>query len=143
MFADDAPDKKEPTVRFFQEIERGKHDIFISEAVRAEITAAPQEIRKVLFKAVRKYRPYMLEMDDEVWDLAETYVEHDILTRKHFTDLLHMAYASVHGMNALISWNLNHLVRMKTFTQGNAVNRANGYHEIMIFTPQQVIENDD
>ncbi len=143
MLADDAPDKREATEKFFSEVEAGKYEIYISEAVRAEISAAEAGKSDSLNKLLEKYKPVELELDDEVTQLAEAYIENGVLSRKHYFDLLHLAYATVEGASVLVSWNLNHLVRMKTFMQGNIVNRMNGYHEIMLFTPQQVIENEE
>jgi hypothetical protein len=77
-------------------------------------------------------------MDEEVRRLAEAYIEEGVLSRKHINDLLHLAIATVNGLNAMTSWNLQHLVKMRTFTLANAVNRGNGYHEILIFTPEEV-----
>lgn len=43
-------------------------------------------------------------------------------------------------MNALVSWNQSHLVKMKTHDLGNVTNRMLGYHEIQIRTPKEMIE---
>ena len=52
LFADDAPEKKLATERFFKEVETGKYEIFISETVRAEFRAAPDTKRKMLYEMV-------------------------------------------------------------------------------------------
>ena len=143
LFADDAPEKKIATIRFFNEVEAGKYEIFISETVQAEIMAAPDEKAAKMYQVIQKHDPVMLELDKEVRSLAEEYVQNGVLAAKHFNDLLHLSFATVHSMNALVSWNLNHLVKMKTHKLGNAVNLAKGYHEILIFTPEEVIENED
>jgi hypothetical protein len=96
---------------------------------------APMEKRKLLFNAVERYAPVMLELDEDVRHLVEMYIMNGVLSRKHYTDLIHLAYASVNGLLALISWNLNHLVKMKTYNLENTVNRANGYPEIQIYIP--------
>lgn len=140
LLVDDASDKREATELFFVEISSGKYEIYISEAVRAEVVVAPEVKRRALFDVIKRYDPITLEQDEEVQSLAEMYVENGVLSRNHFTDLLHLAYASVNGMYALISWNMNHLVKMKTHALGNSVNRANGYPDILIFTPQQATE---
>ena len=139
LFADDAPDKKIATETFFQEVESGKYEIFISEAVRAEINDAPRDKWEKLDALINKYKPVELEFDDEVKRLADLYVENEVLAEKNYLDLLHLAYATVSALNVLVSWNLKHLVKMKTITLSNNINRANGYHEIMIFTPEAVI----
>ena len=143
MLVDDAPDKKAATETFFDEIEAGKYEIFISETVRAEIYNAPLAKQKMLDGAIDKYKPAELELDDDVRQLAQLYLDNGVLSAKHINDLLHLAYASVNGIYALVSWNLNHLVKMKTHSLGNAVNCANGYHEVLIFTPQGVIAYED
>jgi hypothetical protein len=143
MLAEDAPEKKAATLQFFSEVEREKYEIYISEAVTTEINAASGDKFIMLDNLIKKYKPVELELDHDVTQLTEAYIENRVLSRKHYTDLLHLAFASASAMNVLVSWNLNHLVRMKTFTLGNNVNRANGYHEILIFTPQGVIEHED
>ncbi len=143
LFADDAPDKRKATEEFFDEVEAGKYDIYISETVRAEIFNAVLPKQEKLNSAIARYKPVELEFDDDVRQLAQLYLDNGVLSAKHFNDLLHLAYSSASGMYALISWNLNHLVKMKTHSLGNAVNIANGYHSILIFTPQGVIEHED
>jgi predicted nucleic acid-binding protein len=139
LLDDDAPEKKVATEAFFKEIESEKYNVFISETVMAEFSDAADARRMELYKLVEKYDPVLLEVDEEVRSLAETYVQNGVLTRNHFRDLLHLAHASVFGMKALISWNQKHLVKMKTYDLVNAINRIHGYHEIQIRTPQEVI----
>jgi len=92
LFADDAPEKKQATIRLFQEIEAGKHEIFISETVIIEINDAHDAKRKLLEEQINKYKPVLLEEDDEVRFLAEMYVEKGVLTYNHYRDLLHLAF---------------------------------------------------
>ena len=139
LFADDAPEKKAATELFFKEIKSERYEIFISETVMAEFKAASDAKQIMIYEMVEKYNPVLLELDEEVRSLAEVYVKNGVLTRKHFRDLLHLAYASVNGMKALISWNQKHLVKMRTYDLVNAINRIQGYHEIQIRTPQEVI----
>ena len=143
LFAEDAPDKKYATEKFFDEVEAGKYEIYISETVRAEVSGASSSKQERLNSAINKYKPVELELDEDVRQLAQSYIDNGVLSEKHFNDLLHLAYASANGLYALISWNLNHLVKMKTHTLGNAVNLAGGYHPILIFTPQGVIEYEE
>jgi predicted nucleic acid-binding protein len=143
LLDDDAPEKKVATEAFFKEIESGKYEIFISETVIAEIRDAPDERKKLISGLIEKYNPVILEEDEEVTHLTEMYISSGVLTRLHISDLAHLACASANGINALISWNLAHLVKMKTQDLGNSVNLAMGYHSIQIRTPQEVIEVED
>jgi predicted nucleic acid-binding protein len=143
LFADDVPEKKAATERFFKEVESGKFEIFISEMVNAEIRDAPEFKRKLLHRMTEKYGAVMLEEEEEVFHLVEMYIRNGVLTSNHIDDLTHLAYASVNGMNALISWNQRHLVKMKTQDLGNSTNLAMGYHPVHIRTPKEVIEDED
>ncbi|MEW6202724.1 MAG: hypothetical protein AB1546_12155 [bacterium] len=143
LFADDAPEMKAATEKFFREVEIGKYEIFVSEMVNAEVRDAPEFKMKLLHQTMEKYGAIMLEEDEEVFHLVEMYIHNGVLTENHIDDLTHLAYASVNGMNALISWNQRHLVKMKTQDLGNSTNLAMGYHPIHIRTPKEVIEDED
>ena len=57
FFADDAPEKRDITKRFFESIKENIYEIFISEVVIREINDAPEPKRRVLFDLVNKYAP--------------------------------------------------------------------------------------
>ncbi len=45
-FADDAPEKKETTRRFFDKVKQGEYEVFISDAVIGEIDKAGDRKKK-------------------------------------------------------------------------------------------------
>ena len=45
-------------------------------------------------------------------------------------------------MDIVISWNMEHMVKLKTRREVKAVNILEGYNEIEICTPLEVIDND-
>lgn len=61
---------------------------------------------------------------------------------KYRGDAIHIAIASVHDMDVVISWNMEHMVKLKIRREVRAVNILEGYKEIEICTPLEVIEND-
>jgi len=141
LFADDAPEKKEATEKFFAEVETGKYEIFISETVIFEIDAANPEKRNLLLETIARYNPATLETNQDVRTLVEKYLEYGLLSEKHFRDIQHIAHGAAHGMRAIVSWNQKHIVKMKTYDLVNAANMSLGYHVIQIWTPQEVIED--
>lgn len=86
LFADDDPEKKYVTELFFEEIESGKYEIFISGVVKEEIRFASDEKREMLYRLIEKYDPILLEEDEEVQYLTDMYVEKGVHSRKHFND---------------------------------------------------------
>jgi hypothetical protein len=110
LFADDAPEKKVATKRFFRDQEIQKFDLYVSEIVLAEINDAPEPKRGNLLKEIGKYNPEILYLNPEVDAVAGKYMKNGLLTEKHIDDIYHLAYATVNGMDILLSWNMRHLV---------------------------------
>lgn len=80
-----------------------------------------------------------MDSSPEFDELADIYVNADILSPKYFTDLYHIAIATVHAMDIVVSWNLRHIVKKKTIRETNTINRKMGYNEIKILTPEKVL----
>jgi len=55
-------------------------------------------------------------------------------------DALHVAVATVHGMDYLISWNCTHIVNANILPQVYSVCRANGHEPPFTCTPQELME---
>ncbi len=143
LFAEDIPDKYAATKAFFLQVESGRYDIFISEVVIAEIETAPEQIHHKLRGLIVHYSPEFLSSGDESDNIIDAYLNAGLLSHSQFADLSHLAIASANDMDMLISWNLRHIVKARTRKIVNAVNRLNGYRDIDICTPQEVIEDED
>lgn len=89
---------------------------------------------------IKKHKPNMLPVDDETKDLANKYVSEGVIPEKYIADALHIAVASINNMDAIISWNFRHIVKLKTKTEVTGVNKLLGYKEIEICSPEEVIE---
>lgn len=140
LFVEDAPHRRAATEEFFSRATAGEFEMFSSELVISEMAATTDpERRRLLLEAVKKRRPVELEMTSEVEALAERYVLQGTIPEKYLDDALHVAVAVVHGVDAVVSWNLRHLVKMKTRREVNALNRLNGFGDIEIVTPEEVL----
>ena len=138
-FADDAPEKKEITLAFFDKIKLGEYDIYISEIVMYEILRAEQPKKDLLLRIIEECIPNELKTNLEVDLLGNKYIEQDILTKKSLTDAMHAAIATVFEMDALISWNLKHLANLQKMNMINAVNMKEGYYKrLELITPMEV-----
>ena len=95
LFADDAPEKKEITIDFFDNfLAKGKYDAFISEFVIAEIENTTNEVkREKLFNAISKYPISVVQVNDrtEVDELAQQYINSGIIPAHKVMDALHIA----------------------------------------------------
>lgn len=55
----------------------------------------------------------LLPPDPAVDVLAQAYIENRVMPRKHLGDAWHLAYATFHGFEFLLTWNCNHLANAK------------------------------
>ncbi|MBI4866063.1 MAG: hypothetical protein HY816_03845 [Candidatus Wallbacteria bacterium] len=78
-------------------------------------------------------------MSDEALELAEKYILQGTLSRRSEVDAKHAAIAVVAGYDVILSWNLRHLVKVKTRREISAANLLNGYRMIEIATPEEML----
>jgi len=135
-------EKVNSTRELFQEIRRGKFLAYISDLVLREIDKASAGKKLNLLSLVRSYDLPILELTPECLLLAEKYMARKIFPVKYRDDGLHVAAAAVHRMDIVVTWNLRHMVKIRTKREVKAVNLFEGYPEIEICTPLEVIEND-
>ena len=65
-----------------------------------------------------------------------------IIPKKFITDAVHIAVATINEMDAIVSWNFQHIVKMKTIRLTEAANLKHGYRKIMIHSPTEVIDDE-
>jgi len=130
------------TKELFREIRRGKYAPFISELVLREIDKTERFKRKRLLSLVRTYEIHCLEVTPQCLALAQKYMERKVFPQRFRDDSIHIAIATVHNIDVVISWNLRHMVKLKTRREVKAINILESYREIEICTPTEVIESD-
>ena len=145
IFADDAPEKREITIDFFDNfVKLGIYDTYISEYVIAEIMQHPNpEKRDELLKVIDDYNIELI-MNDEaenVTALAEEYINRGVIPAKKKADAFHIALSVLSGMNYLVSWNFKHLANVNKERQVKIINIENGYSsDFRIITPLELID---
>lgn len=80
-----------------------------------------------------------------VVDLAKReneYLKAQILTPKSHMDALHVAFATVARVDAIVSWNFKHIVRYDKIKAFNQINLQNGYGYLQIISPKEVLFDD-
>lgn len=82
----------------------------------------------------------MLDITDAATFLAMDLLRRTRLPAKADVDALHMAVATVHGMDYLLSWNCKHIVNGNILPEVYAVCRAAGYEPPLICTPSELME---
>jgi len=138
LLEENRPEHRKVTERFFGQLEQ-LGSIGISDVVLTEVERAPQVRRDALQRLMAQYRPELLELNAEAETLADRYVEAGLIPKRYRNDALHLAIAAVHGYDAVVSWNFEHMVRLTTRLGVNGTNKILGYREIEIVSPEEVV----
>ncbi|MBM4044768.1 MAG: type II toxin-antitoxin system VapC family toxin [Planctomycetes bacterium] len=134
--------KRVVTGSFFEEARAGRHRVFVSPLVLEEIAADPDpRHRAMVMDGIRRLRPSVLEQTELVLDIGRQYVKQGIIPEKYEDDAVHIAYAVVNRLDAIVSWNLAHIVKVKTRKAVAEYNQRQGIHVPDIATPEEVLEN--
>jgi predicted nucleic acid-binding protein len=141
FFEDRDLEKANSTKELFREIRRGRYDAFISDLVLREIGRTAGFARERLLSLIKTYEIPLVEVTLECIELTEKYMGRKIFPPRYRDDGLHIAVATVHDMDVVVSWNLRHMVKLRTRREVRAINIMEGYREIEICTPMEVIES--
>ena len=130
---------KEHTRTLFEKFKSGIYIPVISSHVIAELEdGAPDHVKENL-KTIN-FEEYIV--NDEMTKLAEKYMEQKIISENYYSDALHIAVATVIGVDVLVSWNFKHIVNLNRIKLINSVNLREGYRILEIRSPREVIENE-
>ena len=140
---EDKDDAHTDTVKLFKEIAAGKYEAFTSDYVTDELERAPVEKRDKMIGLFSEYGIKVLEPDPAASKLADIYVAEGVIPQKYRADGLHIAIATVNGLDMIISMNFQHIVKRKTVKMTGAINVLNGYQAVEIYSPMEVVEDEN
>lgn len=109
----------------------------LSDMTAAEVVDAPAQVRE-LHQEMLLLAGVLLVITPQVVDLVTAYEARKILAAKYVADMRHIALATVAAVDALVSWNFKHIVRLEKIRLFNAVNVESGYQALNILTPREV-----
>jgi len=124
--------------RLFDAIKKKKAFVMISAVVLEELEDAPEKVRAVLDE-VPKDQLLFVDTTLDAIKLRDEYLARKILTPKSTDDATHVALATIHRADAIVSWNFKHIVRLDKMKQYNQVNFSLGYGILEIVSPKEVI----
>jgi predicted nucleic acid-binding protein len=143
IFADDAPEKRQHTVTLFDEINQGKYIPYTSDYVLQELLRAEEPKRTKMVNLIEKYKVKVLDIDKNAEILADKYVSENIIPSKYRFDGIHIAMATINDLDIIVSYNFQHIVKLRTIMGTESINLREGYKRIGIFSPTEVIESDE
>ncbi len=148
LFADDAPEKKEITVSFFNNvIATGIYDVFVSRFVIEEILKTEDENKKKqLLDTITNYPVEIINTDNnekEIDTLSETYIEKNAIPASKKMDALHVASCVLLEIDYLVSWNYKHLANVNREKKIQLINQLLNYnYPFRIVTPENLFNDE-
>jgi hypothetical protein len=120
------------------QVRRHDFDVFVSQIVLQEVNQGDQEAVQRRLEMIDSVPE--IEVNPEAVSLAQALVSDGIIPERAGADALHIAIATVQGMDYLLTWNLKHLANA---TIRNAISdacRQRGYEPPVICTPEELLE---
>ncbi len=111
-------------------------DPVVQEAAAGDPAAA--ERRLAALEGVR-----LLELSDAALDLASRLIAYGGLPPRAGVDATHIAIATVHGVDFLLTWNCRHIANAVTRPRIEQLCRDAGYTPATICTPDQLLDEED
>ena len=129
------------TVKLFKEMWR--YEAYTSAYVIEELEEAQEPKRSDMLGLISKYGIKVLEVEDEAERLAEIYVNEGVIPAKFTYDGLHIAIATINDLEYIFSLNFKHINKLKTKIMTGVINLREGYRQITIANPMEVVEDDE
>ena len=127
------------TMPLFERIQNEEFIVLFSTVTQDELENAPINVKE-LVQGLKVKNTDFLEITDEAVDLATEYITGKVVGKTSFADCLHIALATIHRADYLISWNFKHIVNVDRIRGYNSINIKNGYKQLEIRSPRDFLK---
>ena len=114
-------------------------DVFISPLVEEEAGGGDPEASKKRLKALKGIP--LLTLSPEMLLFSKQLLAEGLLPPKAAEDAMHIAIATMNGIDCLLTWNFKHIANASVRRKVERICRENGYEPPIICTPQELMED--
>lgn len=122
--------------RDWWENRRQDFDLFSSQLVIQESSAGDAAVAQTRLQLLSDIS--LVEVNVDCVSLARALVEKGPIPEKAAVDALHIAIATVHGMDYRLTWNCKHIANAEMQTAVSRICRSAGYEPPVICTPEEL-----
>ena len=133
---------EEETVLLFEKVTLGQIRCIYSNLTESELTNAPERVGDYFVNIPENCKEKILVTPDALI-LAQTYIEEKVVGETSLDDCIHIATATLHKVDMLVSWNFKHIVNLSRIRQYNSVNIKKGYSFVEIRSPRDIIKEEE
>jgi len=141
-FDTELPERVSVTRMLFELLARKVHRACLCPLGYEELGRAPSHVRAGIERRLATFDLEVLTMTPAAAALANAYLGAGALPAGALADAWHLAVASVHAVDVLVSWNFQHMVNPVRRRAVHAVNLAHGRPLIEIASPYEIVESD-
>jgi predicted nucleic acid-binding protein len=127
-------------VAAFEAIGAGEYEGYTSDYALDELVLAPEPKKGNMLDLITKYGITTIEGSDEADRMADIYMDYDAIPKNKRLDALHIASASINGLEYIMSLNFKHINKLKTKRIVDFINVNEGYKSVIICSPMEVID---
>ena len=125
------------TTRDWWEFRRSAFTLYTSEAVIEEVAQGDEAIAARRLEILRDFP--LLALNQNVQDLAVQLLSRSNLPPKARVDAIHIAAATVHGMDYLLTWNCKHIANAQIQGKLAEISLDFGYVLPVLCTPNELM----
>ncbi len=114
------------------------YEAFTSEAVLIELSGGYFPGKIEALELMRQVP--LLAIEDPITEIVEAYVKHRLMPSNPLGDALHLAVASYHACDFLLTWNCKHIANANKFAHIRRVNAILGIYCPSLVTPLELLE---
>lgn len=115
---------------------RHSYELFTAEAVIAELRQPRFEFSDQALDLL--VRIPVLPVTDDIRGIVKVYLKHQLMPKGEAGDAFHLALASFHELDYLLTWNCLHLANPNKVEHITVINRRIGLLTPVILTPQML-----
>ncbi len=116
---------------------RSQFTLYISQVVLDEVARGDREVATQRLELLRNFP--LLEIDQSVQNLASQFLSKSNLPAKAADDALHIAAATVYGLDYLLTWNCKHIANAQIQKKLLQISLDAGYELPTICTPYELM----
>ena len=126
----------------FEKIGKGEYTGYTSQYAVLEMQKTEEPKQSKMLALIEQFSIIVLDFDDSAIKLANLYVQNNVIPVRYLLDGAHIAIASIHNLDCILSFNFQHINKLKTKRMTEQVNLDEGYKGITICTPMEVLEDE-
>ena len=115
----------------------GSFVLYASEVVEDEAAKGDRAIAAQRLNLLKSFM--LLELTEEAFELSQAFLSQSNLPSKASNDALHMALATVYGLDYLLTWNCKHMANAQIQRKLSQISSELGYVLPVICTPYELI----